>query len=70
MPHNPRLHPIPPPRRWADFWIMNYTKDVMQRVWKFGEQAVLRGIVSRRGWSARSVIEVKDELARMGVPFE
>jgi len=34
----------------------------MKRVWKPGEQAVLRGIVSKRVWSARSVIVVKDDL--------
>jgi protein associated with RNAse G/E len=34
----------------------------MNRVWKPGEQSVLRGIVSDRVWSARSVIVVKDDV--------
>ena len=34
----------------------------MNKIWKPGEQVVLRGIVSRRVWSARSVIVVSDSV--------
>lgn len=34
----------------------------MKKIWKPGEQVVLRGIVSQRVWSARSVIVVKDDM--------
>ena len=33
----------------------------MHKIWKPGEQVVLRGIVSQRVWSARSVIVVRDD---------